>query len=207
MEKKRFFVIMSREAEMEKLTRIKTLFFTFLKIGLFTFGGGYAMIPLIQSEITERHKWMTTEDIFNIIVIAESTPGPISVNSATYVGYKVAGFWGALFATLGLITPSFIIIYIISLFLDKFLAITIVNNAFLGIQAAVAILIIDAGITLGKKMQRNFFSIFILLIAFTAQILINVFEWNFSSIYFIIICLTLGILFYVLINNTKRGVI
>jgi chromate transporter len=207
MEKKRFFVIMSREAEMEKLTRIKTLFFTFLKIGLFTFGGGYAMIPLIQSEITERHKWMTTEDIFNIIVIAESTPGPISVNSATYVGYKVAGFWGALFATLGLITPSFIIIYIISLFLDKFLAITIVNNAFLGIQAAVAILIIDAGITLGKKMQRNFFSIFILLIAFTAQILINVFEWNFSSIYFIIIGLTLGLLFYGLINNTKRGVI
>ncbi|MCH3976323.1 MAG: chromate transporter [Bacilli bacterium] len=192
---------------MEKLTRIKTLFFTFLKIGLFTFGGGYAMIPLIQSEITERHKWMTTEDIFNIIVIAESTPGPISVNSATYVGYKVAGFWGALFATLGLITPSFIIIYIISLFLDKFLAITIVNNAFLGIQAAVAILIIDAGITLGKKMQRNFFSIFILLIAFTAQILINVFEWNFSSIYFIIIGLTLGLLFYGLINNTKRGVI
>jgi len=165
------------------------------------------MIPLIQSEITERHKWMTTEDIFNIIVIAESTPGPISVNSATYVGYKVAGFWGALFATLGLITPSFIIIYIISLFLDKFLAITIVNNAFLGIQAAVAILIIDAGITLGKKMQRNFFSIFILLIAFTAQILINVFEWNFSSIYFIIIGLTLGLLFYGLINNTKRGVI
>lgn len=192
---------------MEKLTRIKTLFFTFLKIGLFTFGGGYAMIPLIQSEITERHKWMTTEDIFNIIVIAESTPGPISVNSATYVGYKVAGFWGALFATLGLITPSFIIIYIISLILDKFLAITIVNNAFLGIQAAVAILIIDAGITLGKKMQRNFFSIFILLIAFTAQILINVFEWNFSSIYFIIIGLTLGLLFYGLINNTKRGVI
>ncbi|HMM00575.1 MAG TPA: chromate transporter [Bacilli bacterium] len=192
---------------MEKLTRIKTLFFTFLKIGLFTFGGGYAMIPLIQSEITERHKWMTTEDIFNIIVIAESTPGPISVNSATYVGYKVAGFWGSLFATLGLITPSFIIIYAISLFLDKFLAITIVNNAFLGIQAAVAILIIDAGISLGKKMQRNFFSIILLLVAFSAQILINVFEWNFSSIYFIIIGLTLGLLFYGLINNTKRGVI
>ena len=101
----------------ESKTRILwELFATFFKIGLFTFGGGYAMISIIQRETVEKHKWVTDEDIMNMIVIAESTPGVIAVNSATFVGYKVAGVWGGILATFGVVSPSFLIIILISLF-------------------------------------------------------------------------------------------
>ena len=112
----------------EKLRKVINLFSTFLKIGAFTFGGGYAMIPLIQKEVCENKKWVTDKDILDIIAIAESTPGPISVNTTTFVGYKLAGILGAMFATLGLILPSFIIIAIISLVLNEFESIKIVHN-------------------------------------------------------------------------------
>ena len=104
----------------DKLKRALSLFATFFKIGLFTFGGGYAMIPLIEKEIVDKKKWITGDDILEIFAISESTPGPIAINSATFVGYKTAGFLGALFATLGVVLPSFTIIFILSFFLEKF---------------------------------------------------------------------------------------
>lgn len=166
--------------------RLWTLFITFFKIGLFTFGGGYAMIPLIQSEITEKHKWMKAEEIFEIIVIAESTPGPIAINSATYVGYKVGGVIGAFVATLGVALPSFGILFLISLFLNDFLALTVVANAFKGIKIAVAILIISAAIKLSKKMPKSWFTISIAVIIILIELVLEYFGISFSTIYFIV---------------------
>lgn len=127
--------------------RNKTLleiFLTFLKIGAFTFGGGYAMIPLIQKEMVEKHGWISDDDILEIVAIAESTPGPIAINAATFVGFKVCGFFGALFATLGVVLPSFIIITLIAFVLREFQHMKIVQYAFFGIRAGVLALIVKA---------------------------------------------------------------
>ena len=113
------------------------LFLTFAKIGLFAFGGGYAMISIIENNCVERKQWITHDEMMNVTVIAESTPGPIAINCATFTGYKKAGFAGALVATLGMIVPSFVIIYLISIFLDNFLELIIIANAFKGINIAV----------------------------------------------------------------------
>ena len=103
------------------MKKLFELFFTFAKIGLFTFGGGYAMLPLIERTCVEKKQWITGDEMSNITVLAESTPGPIAINCSTYVGNKQKGFVGALFATLGMVTPSFIIILAISFFLEKFM--------------------------------------------------------------------------------------
>ena len=131
------------------------LFLNFAKIGLFTFGGGYAMIALIENACVEKKQWITHDEMMNITVIAESTPGPIAINCATYVGYKQKGFIGAVAATIGMILPSFCIIFLISLFLDHFLEITWIAHAFLGIKIAVGILILDAAIKMIQKMQKK----------------------------------------------------
>ena len=133
------------------------LFFTFVKIGLFTFGGGYAMISMIENNCVEKKAWITHDEMMDVTVIAESTPGPIAINCATFTGYKKAGFLGALAATLGVVVPSFIVIFLISMFLDNFLEITIVANAFKGIKVGVGLLILDAAITMINKMQNWFF--------------------------------------------------
>ena len=146
------------------------LFLTFLKIGAFTFGGGYAMIAFIAKEAVERHKWITEIEFMDLIAVAESTPGPIAVNSATYVGYKLKGFWGAFFATLGVILPSFVIIVIISFFIEEFRSLEYVNYAFTGISAAVAVLIINAALKLYKSLEKSWFSIVLFIIAFSLLI-------------------------------------
>lgn len=120
------------------------LFFTFVKIGLFTFGGGYAIISMIENNCVEKKAWIIHDEMMDVTVIAESTPGPIAINCATFIGYKKAGFLGALVATLGIVVPSFIVIFLISMFLDNFLEITIVANAFKGIKVGVGLLILDA---------------------------------------------------------------
>ena len=158
------------------------LFLTFAKVGLFTFGGGYAMIPVIENACVEQKKWITHDDMMNITVIAESTPGPIAINCATFVGYKQKGLSGAIAATLGIIFPSLVIIYIISLFLDNFLEIAVVANAFKGIKLAVGVLIVDAAVKMIKKMQKKPLEISILAGAFVLMMLINVFSRSISSI-------------------------
>lgn len=158
------------------------LFLTFAKIGFFTFGGGYAMISMIKNNCVEKKQWITHDEMMNVTVIAESTPGPIAINCATYVGYKQAGLWGSIIATLGIIVPSFVVIYAISMFLDNFLEIAVIANAFKGIKIAVGILILDAGITMVKKMQKKALPRAIMVCAFIAMLMINIFVWNFSSI-------------------------
>ena len=134
---------------------ILDLFLTFAKIGLFTFGGGYTMISMIENNCVEKKRWITHDEMMNVTVIAESTPGPIAINCATFTGYKKAGLIGALVATLGIVVPSFFVIYLISMFLDNFLELTIIANAFKGIKIAVGILILDAAVTMITKMQKK----------------------------------------------------
>ena len=158
------------------------LFGVFAKIGLFTFGGGYAMISLIENACVEQKKWITHDDMMNITVIAESTPGPIAINCATFVGYKQAGICGAVAATLGMVTPSFVIIYLISMFLEHFMEIALVAHAFQGIKAAVGLLILDAGITMLKKMPAKVFPRAMAGGAFAVMLLVDLLAMRFSSI-------------------------
>ncbi len=155
--------------------RYVKLFITFLKIGAFTFGGGYAMIPLIQRETIERHHWIDDQDLLDMLAIAESTPGVIAVNSATFVGYRVAGFWGALFATIGVILPSFFIILLLAGVIQQFKELQYVNYAFVGVRAGVAVLILNAVLKLSKQCPKN---IFTLLVAAVAFVLVAFFNAN-----------------------------
>lgn len=172
------------------------LFLTFFKIGLFTFGGGYAMISQIKEQVVDKFAWLTDDELLEIIAISESTPGPIAINMATFVGYKKNGFWGSLFATLGVVLPSMIIIFTISLFLDKFMTNKYVANAFFGIKCAVAFLIIKAGVNMFKKVSKKPVPIITFLVVFVEMILINIFSVSFSSIIFILLGGILGIVLY-----------
>ena len=174
------------------------LFLTFAKIGLFTFGGGYAMISMIENNCVERKQWITHDEMMNVTVIAESTPGPIAINCATFTGYKKAGFVGALAATLGIIVPSFVVIYLISMFLDNFLALTIIANAFKGFKIAVGILILDAAFTMIKKMHKKKLPRAIMICSAIVMLCINIFAWNFSSISLMLIAAVVSLTIFVL---------
>ncbi len=187
---------------MKKRKILLDLLLTFMKIGLFTFGGGYAMISIIENNCVERKKWISHDDMMNITVIAESTPGPIAINCATFVGYQQAGFPGSVIATLGIVVPSFIIIFLISMFLDNFLEIAIIANAFKGIKIAVGILILDAAVTMIKKMQKKVFPRVIMIFSFAAMLLINIFSWNFSSINLMLIAAAISFIVFIL-NDTS----
>ena len=173
---------------------IITLFLTFAKIGLFTFGGGYAMISLIESICVEQKRWITHEQMMKITVIAESTPGPIAINCATYIGYKQKGLAGAVAATLGVITPSFIIIYLISKFLENFLEIQGIVSGFKGIRIAVGILILDAAIGMIKKMEKKTIPCMILGCSFVIMLLNNIFNLGISSILLLVIAAIAGMI-------------
>ncbi len=174
------------------------LFYIFARIGLFTFGGGYAMISIIEDICVERKKWISHEEMMNMTVIAESTPGPIAINCATYVGYKLAGLAGAIVATFGMVLPSFVVIFIVSKFLDNFLEIKVIANAFLGIKIAVGILIFDAAITMIKKMKKKIFPRVIMISAFLVMMLVNIFSWKFSSINLMLIAGVLSLSIFAL---------
>ena len=158
------------------------LFLTFARIGLFTFGGGYAMLSMIEHTCVTRKQWITHEDLIHITVIAESTPGPVAVNCATFVGYRQKGIMGALVATLGVILPSFVIIFLLSLFLDRFLEVAWVASAFKGIRIAVGILIVDVAVRMIRRMPGDIMRIAILVSSCAVMLLINIFSWKISTI-------------------------
>lgn len=183
------------------MSKIKTLFsllFAFFKIGLFTFGGGYAMIAVIERELVEGKKWIEHEDFMDVIAIAESTPGPLAINSATYIGYKVGGVLGSFFATLGVVMPSFVIIFIISIFFDKFLQLTWVQYAFRGIQACVAFLILSAGFKMLKKLKKSPLTLILFLLTVGCLVGFSLFAVDFSSIFYILIGGTVGVVVYLI---------
>lgn len=188
--------IKCKEELMNRFKSLIALFFSMLKIGLFTFGGGYAMIHLLEHEFVSKRKWMDSDEFMNLVVIAESTPGPIAINCATYIGYKRAKFLGSLFATVGMCLPSFTIIYLISLFFDRFIAISQVASAFRGIQICVVFLIASAGVKMLKKIKKTPFSITVMSLTFACMITLSLISVSFSSIFYILIFGTAGLLLY-----------
>jgi chromate transporter len=175
-----------------------TLFFTLLKIGLFTFGGGYAMIALLQNEFVEKKKYLDKDEFLDMVAIAESTPGPIAINAATYIGYRQLGFPGALVSTVAICIPSFVIIFGISLFFDKFLSLTLVEYAFRVIQTCVIYLIFSAGLKMLRQMKKTAFSVTILSCTVVCMVTLSLFAVKFSSILYILICGLAGLCRYFL---------
>ena len=189
---------------MKNKTNIFEMFLTFFKIGLFTFGGGYAMLALIESEVVEKKKWIDKEEFLDMVAIAESTPGPIAINSATYIGYKRAGVLGSTFCTLGVVLPSLIIIYVISLFLEAFLEFELAAYAFKGIQAGVVYLIISAGLKMLKGLKKTPMSIAILCSVVVLMVTFSILAIDFSTIIFIIISGIIGLAVY-FVGKMKNG--
>ena len=162
------------------------LFTTFFKLGLFTFGGGYAMIPTLKEIVVENKKWLTNDEMLEVLAIAETTPGPIAINMATFIGYKQGKVLGSFLATLGVVLPSLIIIYIVSLIFDQFISNPYVAAAFVGIKACVAFLIIKAGWGMLVKMKKNTFNVALFSIIFILLIVFELTSTSFSSIYLIL---------------------
>ena len=180
------------------------LFLTMLKIGLFTFGGGYAMIALLENEFVSKKKWIEKDEFLDMVAIAESTPGPIAINASTYIGYKMLGFLGSLIATVAVCIPSFVIIYTISLFFDTFLSLTLVSYAFRGIQVCVIWLILSAGLKMLKQMKKTPLNIVILSAVILCMVAFSVFSASFSTIFYILISGTVGLFVYLISLLRKR---
>lgn len=156
-----------------KLKLYLQLLLSFMKIGVVTFGGGYAMIPIIENETSKRRKWISEEDLIDVVALSESTPGPIAICAASFIGFKTAGFIGAMMATLGVILPSFVIIYLISLLLTNFADLDVVKYAFTGIRAGVLALIIKAVVSMFKKAPHNVIAYAIMAVSFALVVLFS----------------------------------
>ena len=188
-----------------KPKQLLLLFLTMLKIGLFTFGGGYAMIALLENELIAKKKWIAKDEFLDMVAIAESTPGPIAINAATYIGYKMAGVLGSLVATVAVCIPSFVIIYLISLFFDAFLSLTLVAYAFKGIQVCVIYLILSAGLNMLKKMEKNAFNVIVISATVVCMIAFSVFAVRFSTVFYILISGVIGVFVYLVGKLRKAG--
>lgn len=173
--------------------KLGQLFWTFLKIGAFTFGGGYAMIALLENEFIGRRGWIDQDEFLDMVAIAESTPGPVAINSATYIGYRMAGVAGAIASTLAVSLPSFAIIYLISLFFDRFLSLTYVACAFRGIQVCVVYLIFTAGARMLKALPGDRLSRAILVCVFALSAAFSLCAVRFSSVLFILLAGSVGL--------------
>ena len=181
---------------MQKFKTCLKLFLVMFKIGLFTFGGGYAMISLLESELVAKRKWLENDEFLNVVAIAESTPGPVAINAATYVGYKLAGVWGSLSATIAVALPSFSIIFLISLFFDAFLSLKYVAYAFDGIQVCVIFLILSAGVKMLLKLEKTVWNIAVTAVVIAVIIVLSVLSIAFSSVWYILITAGLALFLY-----------
>ena len=177
----------------EKMKRLWQVFFTFFRIGAFTFGGGYAMIPLIQNEAVEKRHWVTDDDILEIIAIAESTPGPIAINSATFVGYRAAGILGSVCATLGVVLPSFVVILVLSFVLEAFQELPAVQYAFFGIRAGVLALLCKALWTMYKKSPKGWVGYVVMAGSFALSAVNKFGIFKINTIFIIIGCAVFGL--------------
>lgn len=195
---------MTHNAPAPKAQSLGTLFFTFFKIGLFTFGGGYAMIALLEEEFIQRRRWLDKDEFLDMTAIAESTPGPVAINSATYLGYKLAKVPGAATATVAVCLPSFLIIYAISLFFEQFTQLTVIANAFKGIQVCVIYLIFSAGVRMLQALERSLFSSGVLLSVFLAMTSLSLAGISVSSILLILLSGAAGVAAW-LLGRRKEG--
>ena len=187
---------------MKKSKLLWQLFSVFFKIGLFTFGGGYAMISIIEDACVDRRGWITKEEMDELVVVAESTPGPIAINCATFVGARQGGFPGAAVATLGIVLPSFLVIFAISRFLDRFLEIRAVASAFKGVKLAVGVLVLDAGLRMLRRMPKKPLPVIILAVTLALMLLVNFTALRLSSVVLLLAAAALSLAVFA---AKKRG--
>ena len=195
---------MKHNTPAQEVKSLETLFFTFFKIGLFTFGGGYAMIALLEEEFIQRRKWLDKDEFLDMTAIAESTPGPVAINSATYLGYKLAKVPGAATATVAVCLPSFLIIYAISLFFEQFTQLTVIANAFKGIQVCVIYLIFSAGVRMLKALDKSPFATGVLAAVMLVMVGLSLAGVSISSILLILLSGAAGVAAW-LIGRRKEG--
>ena len=195
---------MKHNTPAQEVKSLETLFFTFFKIGLFTFGGGYAMIALLEEEFIQRRKWLDKDEFLDMTAIAESTPGPVAINSATYLGYKLAKVPGAATATVAVCLPSFLIIYAISLFFEQFTQLTVIANAFKGIQVCVIYLIFSAGVRMLKALDKSPFATGVLAAVMLVIVGLSLAGVSVSSILLILLSGAAGVAAW-LIGRRKEG--
>ena len=195
---------MKHNTPAQEVKSLETLFFTFFKIGLFTFGGGYAMIALLEEEFIQRRKWLDKDEFLDMTAIAESTPGPVAINSATYLGYKLAKVPGAVTATVAVCLPSFLIIYAISLFFEQFTQLTVIANAFKGIQICVIYLIFSAGVRMLKSLDKSLFAIGVFAAVMLVMVGLSLAGVSVSSILLILLSGAAGVAAW-LIGRRKEG--
>lgn len=195
---------MKHNTPAQEVKSLETLFFTFFKIGLFTFGGGYAMIALLEEEFIQRRKWLDKDEFLDMAAIAESTPGPVAINSATYLGYKLAKVPGAATATVAVCLPSFLIIYAISLFFEQFTQLTVIANAFKGIQICVIYLIFSAGVRMLKALDKSPFATGVLAAVMLVMVGLSLAGVSVSSILLILLSGAAGVAAW-LIGRRKEG--
>lgn len=195
---------MNHNTPAQEVKSLETLFFTFFKIGLFTFGGGYAMIALLEEEFIQRRKWLDKDEFLDMAAIAESTPGPVAINSATYLGYKLAKVPGAVTATVAVCLPSFLIIYAISLFFEQFTQLTVIANAFKGIQVCVIYLIFSAGVRMLKALDKSPFATGVLAAVMLVMVGLSLAGVSVSSILLILLSGAAGVAAW-LIGRRKEG--
>lgn len=195
---------MKHNTPAQEVKSLETLFFTFFKIGLFTFGGGYAMIALLEEEFIQRRKWLDKDEFLDMTAIAESTPGPVAINSATYLGYKLAKVPGAATATVAVCLPSFLIIYAISLFFEQFTQLTVIANAFKGIPVCVIYLIFSAGVRMLKALDKSPFATGVLAAVMLVMVGLSLAGVSVSSILLILLSGAAGVAAW-LIGRRKEG--
>lgn len=195
---------MKHNTPAQEAKSLGTLFFTFFKIGLFTFGGGYAMIALLEEEFIQRRRWLDKDEFLDMAAIAESTPGPVAINSATYLGYKLAKVPGAATATVAVCLPSFLIIYAISLFFEQFTQLTVIANAFKGIQVCVIYLIFSAGVRMLKALDKSPFATGVLAAVMLVMVGLSLAGVSVSSILLILLGGAAGVAAW-LIGRRKEG--
>ena len=195
---------MKHNTPAQEVNSLGTLFFTFFKIGLFTFGGGYAMIALLEEEFIQRRKWLDKDEFLDMTAIAESTPGPVAINSATYLGYKLAKVPGAATATVAVCLPSFLIIYAISLFFEQFTQLTVIASAFKGIQVCVIYLIFSAGVRMLKALDKSPFATGVLAAVMLVMVGLSLAGVSVSSILLILLSGAAGVAAW-LIGRRKEG--
>ena len=195
---------MKHNTPAQEVKSLETLFFTFFKIGLFTFGGGYAMIALLEEEFIQRRKWLDKDEFLDMTAIAESTPGPVAIKSATYLGYKLAKVPGAATATVAVCLPSFLIIYAISLFFEQFTQLTVIANAFKGIQVCVIYLIFSAGVRMLKALDKSPFATGVLAAVMLVMVGLSLAGVSVSSILLILLSGAAGVAAW-LIGRRKEG--
>ena len=195
---------MKHNTPAQEVKSLETLFFTFFKIGLFTFGGGYAMIALLEEEFIQRRKWLDKDEFLDMTAIAESTPGPVAINSATYLGYKLAKVPGAATATVAVCLPSFLIIYAISLFFEQFTQLTVIANAFKGIQVCVIYLIFSAGVRMLKSLDKSPFATGVLAAVMLVMVGLSLAGVSVSSILLILLSGAAGVAAWLIGRRKER---